>query len=126
MDLSSHASQWWSEVQDSAHGFYNKWLGSSPMDRLLMRPERPNRFDSGPFTTVEQRGAALLLKAIPTRIREDIVSMRKLSTIEMLTVYQPGGLKERGALLKYLTSPESAKTVPDALKKEEGSMEVPG
>ena len=78
----------------------DRWLASTPIDRLLMRPDRPSRFDSGPYTRVEQRGVALLLKAVPSPVREDIVSMRKLSSIEIigtiLTVYQPGGLKERG------------------------------
>ena len=107
-------------MQEAANGYYSRWLVSSPIDRLLMRPDRPDRFDSGPFTRVEQRGVALLLKAVPTQIREDIVSMRKLSTIEIigtiLTVYQPGGLKERSALLRYLTPPEAARSISDALK----------
>ena len=85
-----------------------------------MRPERPTRFDSGAFVRVEQRAVALLLKAIPQHIREDVVATRKLTTIDIigtiLTTFQPGGLRERTALLKFLTTPEPAKSVSEALK----------
>ena len=119
-DLSAHASQWWQEVQDAAHTYYGKWLESSPIDRLLMRPERPGRFEVGQFVRVEQRAISLLLKAVPGQVKEDVVAMRKMTSIEIigtiLTTYQPGGLRERSALLRYLTSPESSKTVAEALK----------
>ena len=119
-DLSAHATQWWAEVQEAAQGYYSKWLESSPIGRLLMRPERPQRFSSGPFTRVEQRAISLLLKAIPQQIKEDVVAMRKLTTIEIigsaLTTYQPGGLRERSALLRYLTTPEAGKSATEALK----------
>ena len=120
-DLSAQASQRWSEVIDAAHLYYSKWLESGPVDRLLMRPERPTRFDSGAFMRVEQRAVALLLKTIPQHIREDVVATRRLTTIDIigtiLTTFQPGGLRERTALLKFLTTPESAKSVGEALKR---------
>ena len=85
-----------------------------------MVPERPQRFNSGLFTRVEQRAISLLLKAIPNHIRDDLISCGKLTTIEalcaILTTYQPGGLRERSALLKYLTSPESGKSVTETLR----------
>ena len=112
-DLSAQASTWWSEVVATAQAYYNKWLAKGPVDRLLMRPERPTRYDSGPFVRVEQQAVALLLKAIPQYIREDIVATRRMTSIDIigtiLTTFQPGGLRERTALLKFLTTPESAK-----------------
>ena len=69
---------------------------------------------------VEQRAISLLLKAVPMQVKENVVAMRKMSSIEIigaiLTTYQPGGLRERPALLKYLTTPESSKTTNEALK----------
>ena len=119
-DLSSNATQWWDEVISASKEFYDKWLTVGPMERLVMVPERPQRFNSGPFTRVEQRAVSLLLKAIPTYIRDDLVSSRKLTSIEalcaILTTYQPGGLRERSALLKYLTSPEPGKNVTETLR----------
>ena len=119
-DLSSNATQWWDEVINVSKEFYDKWLTVGPMERLVMVPERPQRFNKGPFTRVEQRAISLLLKAIPTYIRDDLVSSRKLTSIEalcaILTTYQPGGLRERSALLKYLTSPEPGKSVSETLR----------
>ena len=119
-DLSAHASEWWQEVQEAAQSYYARWLESSPIDRLLMRPDRPGRFEVGQFVRVEQRAISLLLKAVPSQVKEDVVAMRKMSSIEIigtiLTTYQPGGLRERSALLKYLTAPEASKTVSEALK----------
>ena len=48
------------------------------------------------------------------------MSMRRMTSIEImgiiLTTFQPGGLRERTALLRYLATPEGAKTVSDALR----------
>ena len=80
----------------------------------------PNRFEKGLYVRVEQKAVSLLLKAVPAQIKEDVVSALRLTSIEIigtiLATYEPGGLKERTALLKYLTSPEATKTVTDALK----------
>ena len=119
-DLSSNATQWWDEVVGVAKQFYDRWLLVGPMERLVMVPDRPQRFNTGPFTRVEQRAISLLLKAVPTHIRDDLVSSRKLTSIEalcaILTTYQPGGLRERSALLKYLTSPEPGKSITETLR----------
>ena len=119
-DLSAQASQWWSEALSTAQDYYAKWLASGPVDRLLMKPEAATRFDTGPFVRVEQRAVSLLLKAVPSHIRDEVVTSRRLTTIDIigtiLTTFQPGGLRERSALLKFLTSPEAAKNVSEALK----------
>ena len=119
-DLSAHASQWWQESLGASQAYYAKWLESTPIERLLVRPDRPGRFESGQFSRVEQRAISLLLKAIPAQVKEDVVATRKMSSNEIigniLTTYQPGGLRERTALLKYLTSPETTKTASEALK----------
>ena len=119
-DLSAHATDWWSEVLETAQHYYARWLESGPVERLVMVPDRPARFDKGPYVRVEQRAVSLLLKAVPQQIKEDVVAMRRLTTIEIigtiLTTYQPGGLKERTALLKFLTTPEASKSITEALK----------
>ena len=119
-DLSSNATQWWDEVVGASKQFYDHWLTVGPMERLVMVPDKPQRFNTGPFTRVEQRAVSLILKAIPSHIRDDLVASRKLTSIEalcaILTTYQPGGLRERSALLKYLTSPEPGKNITETLR----------
>ena len=119
-DLSNTATQWWEEVLAASKGYYEKWLSVGPMERLTLSPDRPSRFKDGPYTRVEQRGISLILKAIPAHLKEELVSCRRLTCIEalsmVLTTYQPGGLNERSALLKYLTSPDPAKNVSECLR----------
>ena len=49
-DLSATASTWWSEVTQVSQEYYGQWLSSTPIDRISLKPSRPDRFDSGPYT----------------------------------------------------------------------------
>ena len=119
-DLSAHASDWWAESLSAAQEYYTKWLDSGPIERLTLKPERPDRFERGKYARVEQRAVSLLLKAVPPNIKDEVVSIRRMTSIEItgiiLTTFQPGGLRERTALLRYLATPEGAKGVSDALR----------
>ena len=119
-DLSANATQWWSEGLAVSNEYYATWLAASPIDRVSLKPSRQDRFDTGPFTRVEHRAVSLLLKAVPDAVKDEAVSQRRLSSIELvglvLTTYQPGGLRERSALLKYLTAPETPQTESEALR----------
>ncbi|OLP94495.1 hypothetical protein AK812_SmicGene23478 [Symbiodinium microadriaticum] len=65
-------------------------------------------------------GLHLILKAIPNSLKEELVSTQRMSCIDAVAkifcTYQPGGLKERSALLRFLTTPESSSDVNVALK----------
>ena len=62
-----------------------------------------------------------MLKAIPTALRDELVSKQRMTSIDVVALvcntYQPGGLCERSALLRFLTSPENATDVASALKQ---------
>ncbi|CAE7433029.1 GIP, partial [Symbiodinium microadriaticum] len=109
-DISSTSSIWWSQVVDAATSYYQHWLMCDPVARLSLQPPQPYRFEHTKYARVEQRALTMLLRAVPTVIKEELVANRKLSCIELLalihTTYQPGGLKERSALLRYLTNPD--------------------
>ncbi|CAE7809808.1 RE1 [Symbiodinium sp. CCMP2592] len=109
-DISSTSSIWWSQVVDAATSYYQHWLMCDPVARLSLQPSQPYRFEHTKYARVEQRALTMLLRAVPTVIKEELVANRKLSCIELLalvhTTYQPGGLKERSALLRYLTNPD--------------------
>ena len=48
----------------------------------------------------------MLLKALPESIKQEVISGRNMSAVssvfKVLKAYQPGGLAERGSLLKQL------------------------
>ena len=52
-DLSASATAWWSEVLEVTQSFYERWIGLGPMERLVLSPDRPDRFASGVYTRVE-------------------------------------------------------------------------
>ena len=120
-DLSATSVQWWDQVLQAATDYYQAWLRATPVARLSMRPESPARFEGTKFARVEQRGLQLILRAVPNALKDELVSTQKMTCIDAVALvyctYQPGGLKERSALLRFLTSPESASDVPNALKQ---------
>ena len=109
-DISSTSGIWWSQVVEAATSYYQQWLMCDPVARLSLQPPQPYRFEHTKYARVEQRALTMLLRAVPTVIKEELVANRKLSSIELIalihTTYQPGGLKERAALLRYLTNPD--------------------
>ena len=62
----------------------------------------------------------LLLAAISSELKEDIVTQRLFSTpaivFRILTRYQPGGGGEKQQLLSYLVGPEGVATFAEASK----------
>ena len=105
-DISPSSSQWWDLVLQAAGSKYQCWLGSDPLTRLRIQPANPPEFERPPFLRVEQRGQAVLLKALPESLRSEIIANRALGSTQIifrvLTRYQPGGLAERTTLLKQL------------------------
>ncbi|OLQ13313.1 Copia protein [Symbiodinium microadriaticum] len=95
-DISSTRSIWWSQVVDAATSYYQHWLMCDPVARLSLQPPQPYRFEHTKYARVEQRALTMLLRAVPTVIKEELVANRKLSCIELLalihTTYQPGGV----------------------------------
>ena len=90
-DLSSSAQQWWDQAIKEAELLYDKWLSSSPLMRLCIKSELPV---PEKFKRVEQKRISMLLAALPSDIRRDVITARQVSVVSVLfklwTVYQPG------------------------------------
>ena len=108
-DLSQNSPLWWDAALNESLNAYNLWLGSDPMGRLRIAPQTPLSFSAPPLARVEQRGQALLLRALPPSLKEEVISTRQTGSVNILfkiwTRYQPGGLAERGLLLRSLVDP---------------------
>ena len=120
--LSPNAHVWWQDVMDVANCLYQTWLRASPVDRLRIRPEQfLNRHSQGQFSRVEQKAIPLLLDAIGTELREDIIANRSLSSViiifKTVAKYQPGGMAERQQLLDYIVTPEKVTSAASAVKQ---------
>ena len=115
--LGASSQNWWERSLMVAEDFYGRWLESTPLERLRLKPAV--EIDPG-YTGLEQRGISMLLGILPEALRRDIVGARNVSTVSILyrlfVVYQPGGGAERTSLLKSLTEVRVGTTVHDVLQ----------
>ena len=115
------ATAFWEDSLRAAQGLYHVWVMSSPLERLAIQAETlVTRFRGGRYARVDQRAVTLLLAAISSELKEDIVTQRLFSTpaivFRILTRYQPGGGGEKQQLLSYLVGPEGVTTFAEASK----------
>ena len=117
-DLSPQAHRWWELVELEAKGYYEQWRVATPMARLQIKPKCQAVEKNPTLQRTEQRGISLLVRAIPSSMRETIVAERLLTStgilFTLLKNYQPGGRGERTTLLKELSNPKYGKTLNDA------------
>ena len=116
-DVAARAASWWDKVLASAEGAYKRWLMAGPLERLQIKPEKDAE---GAGSRLDRRVTGLLLQAIPSTLKTDLVASRELTTCEILfkvlKTYQPGGVTERAEVLSQLTAHSTAKTGPEAVE----------
>ena len=121
-DISNRASKWWEMTVARTWEVCHLWLHSNPLQRIRISPPEPVPWqDLGNEQVVkrlEQRVTTILLTALPSEMRNDLVTSRQLwpSAIlyKILRCYQPGGWAERSNLLTDLTSTKAAKDASSA------------
>ena len=118
MDLSPQASRWWILVVEESYKYYHEWRRATPMERLHISPESMVVKMDPTLHRTEQRGISLLLKAIPSAVKETVIAERLLSTtgilFTLLKNFQPGGSSERTLLLKELSEIKVGKSPSEA------------
>ena len=104
-DISYSSVEWWSKIMDTVRKAYEAWLVEDPLGRLRLKVEIPQEALAWPRT--EKRALAMLLQALPEKLRAEMVAARKLTTPQLMfrlyCLYQPGGQAERSSLLQLLT-----------------------
>ena len=79
---------------DQAKQLCEVWLKSTPLERLKITLDVPDRLNTPRFVRTEQRGVTLLLKAVPEEIRKELISAREITSTgvcRLLVTHQPGG-----------------------------------
>ena len=94
--LSSTASTWWSQLMVRLRGLYQRWLESTPVDRLQIRQQvLAQRPPLDRYQRVEQRASMLLLDSLPEDLKAEAVSVRAVTVEAMVFLvhcsFQPGG-----------------------------------
>ena len=109
-DISESSATWWQGVLNAVEQTYRKWLAASPIEKLAIEPTATEQWCSGRWLRANARGSSMLLGAMPSDLRADMVSRRcTQDCVRMLyrlyTHYQPGGSAERSEVLRRLQSP---------------------
>ncbi|CAE7205960.1 unnamed protein product [Symbiodinium sp. CCMP2456] len=118
--LSPGAVEWYASVEGAAYESYHRWLMADPLGRLSVDPSSVVAgFDVFRFQRVESRAVTLLLAALPSSVKDDLVMNRWLSSaailFRVLCIWQPGGSSERAHLLSQLVQPEVCRSFKEAL-----------
>ena len=116
-DVAGSARGWWGDILQDASSLYDRWLTSTPLERIRLRPTEVQRSEA--HLRLEQRVVPMLLKCVPESIKQDLIASRTMTVTGIMyrlwTVFQPGGSSERVSILKQLTEPKVANSAPDLL-----------
>ena len=119
-DLSQSSAEWWDLTVHHARQWYDCHMKLSPLERLGHVPKMDEALCQPRWGRLERRAASLLLSAIPSQLREEVVASKMMSALGILakgmTTYQPGGLSERAAILNSLESPTESSTTAGAIQ----------
>ena len=108
-DISDNSAVWWREVTGVVDQAYQRWLASTPLERLGIQP-KGEELSQGRWTRLNARVSTMVLNAMTSEQRVDMISHRiSTSTVRMLfrlhTMFEPGGSNERQDVLKRLQNP---------------------
>ena len=115
-DLSDSSSSWWTTLLEEAQSWYLKYQQMPPLQRSSFVPEPSDILKQQKWSRVEKRAVSLLLTALPLPVRQELVSSRSLTALKMITrlftLYQPGGVQEKGVVLSSLEAPAEVTSLP--------------
>ena len=117
--MAASAGEWWKQVMGSALEAYQEYQALSPIKQIGVKARLSEELQDGKYQKLAKKVAALLLAALPTGVRDELVAYRVQGTHQILfrlmAVYQPGGAQDRAQLLKQLEVSESPGTATDAV-----------
>ena len=121
-DMSGGALQWWDDVLRAVTEQYNRWLLADPLQRLHLPPPAEVEYNTSALRKrLDIRTSTLLLAALPSTLKSELVSARQMATGEILyrimRNYQPGGLAEKSETLQALSVTQAAKNPKEATEK---------
>ena len=76
-DVAGPARGWWNDILREASNLYDRWLTSTPLERIRLRPAEVQRSEA--HLRLEQRVVPMLLKCIPELIKQDLIASRTMT-----------------------------------------------
>ena len=110
-DLSPTSEQRWHLTIETVKTWYQSHMSMTPIQRLSHHPVVSENLKLKKWGRLERRAASLLTGALPEQLREEVISLKSVTTLgiicKAMLAYQPGGLSERSAILSALQNAES-------------------
>ena len=84
-DLATNALAWWDAMVQEVNTKYQVWLAPSPLERLNMAyPDEKVYNTSLARQRMDLRSSALLMAAVPTSLKDELVASRSLTSGRIL------------------------------------------
>ena len=111
-DLSDGSHWWWAQVVREATAWYKDYVKLRPIQRTNFEANPSDELKKEKWVRVERRAVTMMLAAIPSGVKEELVATKSLTPLRILaklmSLYQPGGLQEKTVILKQLEDPGEA------------------
>ena len=118
-DLTTSSHEWWSETIATAKRWYEQHQALKPIEKLKREIQPTLELQQKRWARLEKRASSLLLEALPSSQKEDIISTKSLTVLNILgrlmQNYQPGGAHEKTAVLSALENPQEATSVAEVI-----------
>jgi hypothetical protein len=80
-DVSAGASACWKKVTEEANKAYMKWLAARLLDKMSIQPDTTVEQK---HTRLEARVLTMLLSSVPTVVKQEAISTRELTCVQLL------------------------------------------
>lgn len=118
-DLSATSHEWWTKVNQEAPTWYFQHQILGPLEKVTHKPEPSPELRDPRWARLERRASGMLLSALPDSQKDEMIATKSLSPLAILArlmvAYQPGGLAEKGIILRALEQPDEAQSLPQSL-----------
>ena len=109
-DLSDTSGSWWAAVLQVSRDAYERWVVSSPIERLRIQPDDRPELVEGKWSRVNARACVMLLGALHETVKSDLIARKTTQVASHIlfrlhTQYLPGGTAERTLVLSNLQHP---------------------
>ena len=121
-DLTATSHEWWSKILQESRRWYLEHQRLGPLEKVEHKPVASEELSAPRWSRLERRATSLLLAALPESQKEEMIATKTLHplgiTSKLMVIYQPGGLSEKGIILRNLESPQEAPTLAAGLAIE--------
>ena len=119
-DLTTSSHEWWSEVVQTAKRWYDDHQSMKPLEKLKHEIQPSASLQQRRWARLEKRASSLLLQALPESQKDDIISTKSLTVLNIMARlmqnYQPGGAHEKAAVITALETPAEATSVAEVIQ----------